>query len=151
LGYIESGIQAGARLKLDGRKFEIRGDYPDTCFLGPSIFENVTQDMKIAREEIFGPVMGVMRAGNLDEAIDMVNNCEFANGNAIFTSNGKSAREFQYRVVSGNVGINIGIVAPMAFFPFSGMKDSFFGILHTQGQEAVRFFTESKVVIQRWF
>ncbi len=151
LGYIESGIQAGARLILDGRKFEIRGDYPDTCFLGPSIFENVTLDMKIAREEIFGPVMGVIRAKNLDEAIDMVNDCEFANGNAIFTSSGKSAREFQYRVVSGNVGINIGIVAPMAFFPFSGMKDSFFGILHTQGQEAVRFFTESKVVIQRWF
>jgi len=151
LGYIDSGIKAGARLMLDGRKFKIRGDYPDTCFLGPSIFEKVTSDMKIAREEIFGPVMSVMRAKNLDEAIDMVNDCDFGNGNAIFTADGKSAREFQYRVVSGNIGINIGIVAPMAFFPFSGMKDSFFGILHTQGKEAVRFFTESKVVIQRWF
>jgi malonate-semialdehyde dehydrogenase (acetylating)/methylmalonate-semialdehyde dehydrogenase len=106
--------------------------------------------MKIAREEIFGPVMSVMRAKNLDEAITMCNASQYGNGNAIFTSSGKSAREFQYRVVSGNIGINIGIVAPMAFFPFSGMKDSFFGILHTQGQEAVRFFTESKVVIQRW-
>jgi len=151
LGYIESGIQQGAKLRLDGRKdVKITGDYPSTCFLGPTIFENVTPDMKIAREEIFGPVMSVMRAKNLDEAIDMAHNSPFANAHAIFTSSGKTAREFQYRIVSGNVGINVGIVAPMAFFPFSGMKDSFFGILHTQGQEAVRFFTESKVVIQRW-
>ena len=106
--------------------------------------------MKIGSEEIFGPVMSVMRARDLDEAIQMCNANPHGNGNAIFTSSGKSAREFQYSVTSGNVGINIGIVAPMAFFPFSGMKDSFFGILHTQGQEAVRFFTESKVVIQRW-
>jgi malonate-semialdehyde dehydrogenase (acetylating)/methylmalonate-semialdehyde dehydrogenase len=151
IGYIESGIEEGAKLRLDGRKdFRIVGDYPDTCFLGPTIFENVTPDMKVAREEIFGPVMSVLRVKNLDEAIELANSSSFANGHAIFTSNGKAAREFQYRVVSGNIGINIGIVAPMAFFPFSGMKDSFFGILHTQGQEAVRFFTESKVVIQRW-
>jgi len=106
--------------------------------------------MKIATEEIFGPVMSVMRVKDLDEAIELCNASNFGNGDSIFTSSGRAAREFQYRVVSGNVGINIGIVAPMAFFPFSGMKDSFFGILHTQGQEAVRFFTESKVVIQRW-
>jgi malonate-semialdehyde dehydrogenase (acetylating)/methylmalonate-semialdehyde dehydrogenase len=152
LGYIESGIQQGAKLRLDGRKnVKIIGDYPQTCFLGATIFENVTPDMKIGSEEIFGPVMSVMRAKDLDEAIEMCNANPFGNGNAIFTSSGKSAREFQYRITSGNVGINIGIVAPMAFFPFSGMKDSFFGILHTQGREAVRFFTESKVVIQRWF
>jgi len=152
LGYIESGIQQGAKLRLDGRKkVKIVGDYPPTCFLGATIFENVTPDMKIGSEEIFGPVMSVMRVKNLDEAIEMCNANPFGNGNAIFTSSGKSAREFQYRITSGNVGINIGIVAPMAFFPFSGMKDSFFGILHTQGQEAIRFFTESKVVIQRWF
>jgi malonate-semialdehyde dehydrogenase (acetylating)/methylmalonate-semialdehyde dehydrogenase len=151
IGYIESGIQQGAKLRLDGRKnIKIVGDYPETCFLGPTIFEDVTPDMKIGTEEIFGPVMSVMRAKNLDEAIEMCNANPFGNGNAIFTSSGKNAREFQYRITSGNVGINIGIVAPMAFFPFSGMKDSFFGILHTQGQEAVRFFTESKVVIQRW-
>lgn len=151
IGYIESGIEEGAKLRLDGRKdFKIIGDYPDTCFLGPTIFENVTPDMKIAREEIFGPVMSVLRVKNLDEAIELANSSSFANGHAIFTSSGKAAREFQYRVVSGNIGINIGIVAPMAFFPFSGMKDSFFGVLHTQGQEAVRFFTESKVIIQRW-
>jgi malonate-semialdehyde dehydrogenase (acetylating)/methylmalonate-semialdehyde dehydrogenase len=149
--YIESGIKQGAKLRLDGRKnFKIVGDYPDTCFLGATIFENVTHDMSIGKEEIFGPVMSVMRAKNLDEAIRMCNANTFGNGNAIFTSSGKNAREFQYRVASGNVGINIGITAPMAFFPFSGMKDSFFGVLHTQGQEAIRFFTESKVVIQRW-
>ena len=150
LGYIESGIQVGAKLRLDGRKPKIFGDYPETCFLNPTIFENVTPDMKIAREEIFGPVMSVIRVKNLDEAIELANASPFANGQAIFTASGKSAREFQYRITSGNVGINIGIVAPMAFFPFSGMKDSFLGVLHTQGKEAVRFFTESKVVIQRW-
>jgi len=151
IGYIESGIQQGAKLRLDGRKdVKIIGNYPDTCFLGPTIFEEVTPDMKIGREEIFGPVMSVTRAKDLSEAIEMANSSDFGNAHAIFTTNGKNAREFQYRIESGNVGINIGIVAPMAFFPFSGMKDSFFGTLHTQGQEAVRFFTLSKVVIQRW-
>jgi len=152
VGYIESGIQQGAKLRLDGRKgFKIAGNYPDTCFLAPTIFENVTPDMKIGSEEIFGPVMSVMRAKNLDEAIEICNASVFGNGNAIFTSSGKDARQFQYQIESGNVGINVGITAPVAFFPFSGMKDSFLGILHTQGQEAIRFFTESKVVIQRWF
>lgn len=152
LRYIESGIEEGAKLILDGRRdIKITGDYPDTCFLGPTIFENVKRDMKVVREEIFGPTMGIMRVKTLDEALDICNESPFANGDAIFTSSGKTAREFQYRCISGNIGINIGIVAPVAFFPFSGMKDSCFGILHTQGQEAVRFFTESKVVIQRWF
>jgi malonate-semialdehyde dehydrogenase (acetylating)/methylmalonate-semialdehyde dehydrogenase len=152
LRYIESGIEEGAKLILDGRRdIRITGDYPDTCFLGPTIFENVKRDMKVVREEIFGPTMGIMRVKTLDEALDICNESPFANGDAIFTSSGKTAREFQYRCISGNIGINIGIVAPVAFFPFSGMKDSCFGILHTQGQEAVRFFTESKVVIQRWF
>ena len=148
--YIESGIKEGATLRLDGRKPKIEGDYPDTCFLGPTIFENVTPEMKIFNEEIFGPTMGVTRAKDLDEAIKMCNEIPFHNGHAIFTSNGKYARQFQYEVISGNVGINIGIVAPMAFYPFSGMKGSFLGVLHTQGKEAVRFFTESKVCIHRW-
>jgi malonate-semialdehyde dehydrogenase (acetylating)/methylmalonate-semialdehyde dehydrogenase len=150
LRYIEKGIEEGAHLVLDGRRPEINGGYPDTCFLGPSVFDGVTPDMTIAKEEIFGPVAGVLRAGDLDEAIEICNGSAYGNGDAIFTSNGKAAREFQYRVESGNVGINIGIVAPMAFFPFGGMKDSFFGVLHGQGRDAVRFFTESKVVIQRW-
>ena len=151
LEYIEKGIQEKAKLILDGREPKINGDYPDTCFLGPSIFEGVTPDMTICREEIFGPVASVMRAKDLDEAIEIVNSSRYGNGNAIFTSSGKAAREFQYRVESGNVGINIGITAPMAFFPFGGMKDSFYGVLHGQGKDAIRFFTESKVVIQRWF
>jgi len=151
VGYIEKGIQEGAKLILDGRNLKITGNYPDTCFLNPTVFGGVTPDMTIAREEIFGPVASVMRAKDLDEAIEICNASQYGNGDAIFTSDGKTAREFQYRVESGNVGINIGIVAPMAFFPFGGMKDSFYGILHGQGRDAVRFFTESKVVIQRWF
>jgi malonate-semialdehyde dehydrogenase (acetylating)/methylmalonate-semialdehyde dehydrogenase len=97
------------------------------------------------------PVAGILRAVDLDEAIEICNASQYGNGNAIFTSSCKAAREFQYRVESGNIGINIGVVAPMAFFPFGGMKDSFFGVLHGQGRDAVRFFTEGKVVIQRWF
>jgi malonate-semialdehyde dehydrogenase (acetylating)/methylmalonate-semialdehyde dehydrogenase len=112
--------------------------------------EYVRPEMKIVTEEIFGPTMGIIRVKTLDEAIDICNDNPFHNADAIFTSNGRTAREFKYEVRSGNVGINIGIVAPMAFFPFSGMRDSFFGILHTQGKEAIRFFTESKVVIERW-
>ncbi len=151
LRYIELGVKEGAKLSLDGRKVTVAGGYPDTCFVGPTIFENVSPNMKIGSEEIFGPVMSIMRAKDINEAIEISNANPFGNGHSIFTSNGKSAREFQYNIVSGNVGINIGIVAPVAFFPFSGMKDSFFGVLHTQGKEAIRFFTESKVVIQRWF
>jgi len=149
--YIEKGIEEGGKLILDGRKPKIIGDYPDTCFLNPTVFDGVTLEMTIAKEEIFGPVASVMRAENLDEAIRMANSSNFGNAATIFTSSGRTAREFQYGVESGNVGINIGIVAPMAFFPFGGMKDSFFGVLHGQGRDAIRFFTESKVVIQRWF
>ena len=150
LNYIESGLKEGATLRLDGRKPKITGKYPDTCFLGPTIMENVTPEMKIVTEEIFGPTMGVMKAKDLDEAIEICNENPFHNADAIFTSNGKDARKFQYECNCGNVGINVGIVAPMAFYPFSGMSGSFYGTLHTQGKEAVRFFTESKVCIQRW-
>ena len=149
--YIEIGEKEGAKLRLDGRKFRVSGGCLDTCFLGPTIFEDVTPTMKIGSEEIFGPVMSVMRVKDLNESIEISNANPFGNGHSIFTSSGKAAREFQYNVTSGNVGINVGIVAPVALFPFSGMKDSFFGVLHTQGREAIRFFTESKVVIQRWF
>jgi malonate-semialdehyde dehydrogenase (acetylating)/methylmalonate-semialdehyde dehydrogenase len=151
LKYIEVGIKEGAKLRLDGRKANVSGGYPDTCFLGAAVFEDVTPNMRIGSEEIFGPVMSIIRAKDLNEAIAMSNANPFGNGHSIFTSNGKSAREFQYNIASGNVGINVGITAPIAFFPFSGAKDSFFGMLHTQGKEAIRFFTESKVVIQRWF
>ena len=151
LKYIDIGIKEKAKLVLDGRKPSIIGDYSDKCYVNPTIFENVTPDMTIGKEEIFGPLASVMRAKDLDEAITWINNSSYGNAASIFTSNGKATREFQYRVECGNIGINIGVVAPMAFFPFSGMKDSFFGVLHGQGKDAIRFFTESKVVIQRWF
>jgi len=151
LGFIEKGIGEGAKIILDGRKVKIEGNYPLDCFLGPTVFENVKPYMTIAKEEIFGPVASIMRAKDLDEAIDMIHTSRYGNAASIFTSSGRVAREFQYRVQCGNIGINIGIAAPMAFFPFSGMKDSFFGILHGQGKEVIRFFTESKVVIQRWW
>ena len=112
--------------------------------------ENVTPKMRVVTEEIFGPTMGVMRVKNLNEAIKICNENPYHNADAIFTSNGKDARQFQYEVNCGNIGINVGIVAPMAFYPFSGMSGSFYGILHTQGKEAVRFFTESKICIHRW-
>ena len=107
--------------------------------------------MTIAREEIFGPVMSIIQVTNLDEAIDIIHANPFGNASSIFTTDGKTAREYQYRVKAGNIGINIGIVAPIATFPFSGMKDSFLGDLHGQGHDAVNFFTENKVVITRWF
>ena len=151
IGYINKGIEEGAKITLDGRNVTLVGGWPDECFIGPTVFEEVTLDMTIAQEEIFGPVACMMKAKSLDEAIEMIHANPFGNAASIFTGNGKWAREFQYRVECGNIGINIGIAAPMAFFPFSGMKDSFFGTLHGQGQEAIRFFTESKVVIQRWF
>lgn len=150
IGYIESGIREGAELLLDGRDVEVLAPCKPDCFLGPTIFAHVSPEMAIGSEEIFGPVMSIMRAGSLKEAIDVANANRYGNGHSIFTSSGRNAREFQHDIESGNVGVNIGIVAPMAFFPFGGMKDSFFGDLHTQGREAVQFFTESKVVIQRW-
>lgn len=150
-GYIEKGIEEGAKLILDGRKPQITGDYPDTCFLNATVFEGVNPDMTLCKEEIFGPVGSIIRAEDLNEAIKLINAGRYGNAASIFTSSGKAAREFQYSIECGNVGINIGIVAPMAFFPFSGTKDSFLGVLHGQGRDAIRFFTESKVVVQRWF
>ncbi|MGD0645665.1 MAG: CoA-acylating methylmalonate-semialdehyde dehydrogenase [Candidatus Bathyarchaeia archaeon] len=149
--YIQKGVDEGALLKLDGRKIRLAGDCPHDSFLNPTVFDDVAPDMTIGKEEIFGPVACLMSAKNLDEAIEMIHANPFGNSAAVFTSSGKTAREFRYKVKCGNIGINIGLVAPMAFFPFSGMKDSFFGVLHGQGQEATRFFTESKVVIERWF
>jgi len=149
--YIDIGLKEGADLIVDGRKPTIAGDYPANCFLNPSVFEKVTPDMTVAREEIFGPVGNIIRTKDLDETIRMINKSNYGNAASIFTSSGPAAREFQYRVECGNIGVNIGIVAPMAFFPFSGMKDSFFGVLHGQGRDAIRFFCESKVSIQRWF
>ena len=150
LGYVEKGIKEGATLLLDGRDIQVEG-YPNGYFIGPTIFTDVTSDMVIAREEIFGPVLGVIRVDDFDEALDVIHDSPYGNAASLFTSSGKWAREFKYRVRAGNLGINIGIAAPIASFPFSGMKDSFFGDLHGQGRDAIEFFTDRKVVISRWF
>ena len=148
-GYVERGVQEGAELVLDGRKApEAAGE---GCFLGPTIFDGVTPDMAIARDEIFGPLVGVIAAEDLDEAIAIIEQSPYGNAASIFTASGATAREFRYRAPVGNVGINIGVAAPMAYFPFSGAKESFFGTLHAQGREAIDFYTERKVVITRWF
>jgi len=148
LGYIDKGIEEGAKIRLDGRA---RARHGDGFFVGPTIFDDVRPDMTIAREEIFGPVLSVIRAKTLDDAIDLVNNSEFGNTTSIFTQSGKAAREYQSRVEVGMIGVNIGVAAPMAFFPFAGWKQSFFGDLHAHGKDAVYFYTEQKVVMTRWF
>jgi malonate-semialdehyde dehydrogenase (acetylating)/methylmalonate-semialdehyde dehydrogenase len=150
LGYIQKGLDEGAKLVLDGRNIKVPG-YENGAFIGPTIFTDVTPDMTIAREEIFGPVVSIIPLESVDAAIDMINSNPFGNAASIYTQNGHTAREFRYRVQAGNIGINIGIVAAMAYFPFGGYKDSFFGTLHGQGIDAINFFTDRKVVITRWF
>ena len=149
LGYIEKGIEEGAKLILDGRNVKVP-EYPKGYFVGPTIFDEVTPDMTIAKEEIFGPVASIMRVDNLDEAIETINKSNYGNAACVFTSSGGTARKFRREVEAGNIGINIGIAAPMAFFPFGGRKDSFFGILHGQ-IDCVDFFTDKKIVISRWW
>ncbi|MCR4404030.1 MAG: CoA-acylating methylmalonate-semialdehyde dehydrogenase [Candidatus Acetothermia bacterium] len=150
LGYIDRGLQEGARLLLDGRSIRVAG-HEEGYFIGPTVFDRVRPEMAIAREEIFGPVASIIRVADLDEAIEIIHANPYGNASSIFTTSGSAAREFKYRVKCGNIGINVGIVAPMAFFPFGGRKDSFFGDLHGQGRDAIDFFTEKKVVITRWW
>jgi malonate-semialdehyde dehydrogenase (acetylating)/methylmalonate-semialdehyde dehydrogenase len=146
-GYVEKGVAEGATPLVDGRERKAQGGF----FLGPTIFDNVTPDMTIARDEIFGPVLSVIRVKTLDDAISLVNRSPFGNATAIFTSSGKSAREYSSRCEVGMVGVNVGVAAPMAFFPFAGWKASFFGDLHAHGKDAVAFYTEQKVIMSRWF
>jgi malonate-semialdehyde dehydrogenase (acetylating)/methylmalonate-semialdehyde dehydrogenase len=150
LGYIDKGLEEGAELILDGRGVEVEG-HPDGYYLGPTIFDRARPEMAIARNEIFGPVLGIIPVADFDEALEVIHGIPYGNAASLFTSSGKLAREFKYRVQAGNIGINIGIAAPIATFPFAGMKDSFFGDLHGQGREGIQFFTDRKVVITRWF
>jgi malonate-semialdehyde dehydrogenase (acetylating)/methylmalonate-semialdehyde dehydrogenase len=149
LGYIEKGIAGGAKLVLDGRDCKVK-DFPNGFFVGPTIFDNVTPEMTIAREEIFGPVVSVVRCKNLNEAVNLINTRGFANAACLYTSNGGTAREFKYKVKPSMIGINIGIAAPMSFFPFGGAGQSMFGDVKGHGQEIFQFFTDTKVVIERW-
>ncbi|MCY8972199.1 methylmalonate-semialdehyde dehydrogenase [Bacillus atrophaeus] len=146
LRYIEKGLEEGARLVCDGRENVSDEGY----FVGPTIFDNVTTDMTIWKDEIFAPVLSVIRVKNLKEAVEIANESEFANGACLFTSNANAIRYFRENIDAGMLGINLGVPAPMAFFPFSGWKSSFFGTLHANGKDSVDFYTRKKVVTARY-
>jgi malonate-semialdehyde dehydrogenase (acetylating)/methylmalonate-semialdehyde dehydrogenase len=147
IGYIERGEEVGAALVSDGR-----GVGPaDGFFLGPTIFDRVTPDMQLWKDELFGPVLSVVRAADVDEAIRVMNASTYGNAASIFTTSGANAREFKRRAQAGMLGVNIGVAAPMAFFPFTGWKNSFFGDLHATGTDGVRFYTRHKVITSRWW
>jgi malonate-semialdehyde dehydrogenase (acetylating)/methylmalonate-semialdehyde dehydrogenase len=148
-GLIAQGVAAGAKPLVDGRNAKIDG-YGNGNFLRPTVLANVDPASELARTEVFGPVLSVMRADTVDAAIAMVNGSAFGNMACLFTTSGAAARQFRYETRVGNVGINVGVAAPMAYFPFSGWKDSFFGDLHAQGRDAIDFYTEKKVVVERW-
>jgi malonate-semialdehyde dehydrogenase (acetylating)/methylmalonate-semialdehyde dehydrogenase len=146
---IEEGVEEGSSLLLDGRSVSVKG-FEDGHFVGPTIFEKVKRNGTIHTTEIFGPVLGLMSVDTLDEAIELVNDSAYGNAACIFTNNGAAARKFRHDAMAGNIGVNIGVAAPMAFFPFSGWKESFFGDLHAQSNHAVEFYTQTKVVVERW-
>jgi malonate-semialdehyde dehydrogenase (acetylating)/methylmalonate-semialdehyde dehydrogenase len=150
VGLIDAGTREGARLAADGRGVKV-DDAPNGFFLGATVLDEVQAGMTVAREEIFGPVLNVMRFQDLDSALEVANRSPYGNGAAIFTRSGKAAREFKHRIRCGMVGINIGVPAAMAWFPFNGWNESFFGDLHMQGKEGVQFFTQQKVTMSRWF
>ena len=150
VGYIEKGIAEGAKLVLDGRANPV-ADRPNGYFLGPTLFDGVTPAMTIGREEIFGPVASITPVKTLEDAIAVMHAHPNANATSIFTSSGKAAREYARLATASMVGVNIGVAAPMAQFPFGGAKDSFFGDLKAHGRDAYEFYTDKKVVISRWF
>jgi malonate-semialdehyde dehydrogenase (acetylating)/methylmalonate-semialdehyde dehydrogenase len=150
IGLIETGLKEGAKIPADGRGVKV-SEAPNGFFLGATILDEVQHGMTVAKEEVFGPVLNVMRMEDLDAAIELANRSPFGNGASIFTRSGKAAREFKHRIQCGMVGINIGVPASMAWFPFNGWNDSFFGDLHMQGKEGVQFFTQLKVTTSRWF
>jgi malonate-semialdehyde dehydrogenase (acetylating)/methylmalonate-semialdehyde dehydrogenase len=148
-GYLESGQRSGAALVADGR--EVDADASGAGFwLGPSLFDHVTADMPIYTDEIFGPVLSVVRVGSYDEGLQLINDNPYGNGTTIFTNDGGAARRFQHEVEVGMVGINVPIPTPMAYYSFGGWKNSLFGDTHAHGIEGVHFFTRTKAVTQRW-
>jgi malonate-semialdehyde dehydrogenase (acetylating) / methylmalonate-semialdehyde dehydrogenase len=153
--WVGRGVADGATLVVDGRDL-VGGDgaaglNPEGAYLGPTILDDVTAEMAIAQEEVFGPVLCIVPAATLDEAIEIVNASRFGNGTSIFTESGASVRHYRHQVEAGMIGVNIGVAAPVAFFPFSGWKDSFLGDLHAHGTDAVDFYTRKKTVTSRWF
>jgi malonate-semialdehyde dehydrogenase (acetylating) / methylmalonate-semialdehyde dehydrogenase len=147
-GWIAGAVAAGASLAVDGRRTDADGR---GAYVGPTILDGVTPAMEIAQEEVFGPVLSVIRAATLDHAIEIVNASRFGNGTSIFTESGASARHYRHEVQAGMIGVNIGVAAPVAFFPFSGWKDSFLGDLHAHGTDAVDFYTRKKTITSRWY
>ncbi|WP_082830357.1 CoA-acylating methylmalonate-semialdehyde dehydrogenase [Aeribacillus pallidus] len=147
-GYIESGIAEGANLIRDGRK---DSEGTKGFFLGPTIFDEVKPSMKIWKEEIFAPVLSIVRVKNLDEAIELANKSDFGNGSVIYTNSGSAVRKYRENIEVGMLGVNINVPAPMAFFPFSGWKNSFYGDLHANGRDGVEFYTRRKMITTRWF
>ena len=148
-GMIERGQQEGAEIIVDGRGARIPG-FEQGWFVRPTVLQGVPPEGEVFKTEIFGPVLGLMHVDTVDEAIALVNRGSYGNMASLFTSSGAAARKFRYEAEAGNIGINIGVAAPMAFFPFSGWRDSFFGVLHGQGRDAVEFYTQQKVVVERW-
>src|SRR3990172_2230763 len=146
---IALGAKEGASVPVDGRGTVVKG-YERGSFVRPTILSEIQPGSEIARTEIFGPVLSLMHVNTVDEAIQLVNSGQYGNQASLFTSSGNAARRFRYEADAGNIGINIGVAAPMAFFPFSGWKNSFFGDMHGQGMDAVEFFTQKKVVVERW-
>lgn len=146
---IQTGIDEGGKLLVDGRNPQIPG-YEQGSFVRPTLLTDIPLQGQVATTEIFGPVLGLLHADTLDDAITLVNQSCWGNMACLFTSSGAAARKFRYDAEAGNIGINIGVAAPMAFFPFSGWKESFYGDLHGQSQHAVEFFTQTKVVVERW-
>jgi malonate-semialdehyde dehydrogenase (acetylating)/methylmalonate-semialdehyde dehydrogenase len=147
--FIDEGERDGVKLALDGRGASVEG-LEGGFWVGPTVFEDVPLDISIGTEEIFGPVANLNRTASLDEAVDAMRAGRFGNACSIFTRSGKAAREFRYRAEISMIGVNIGVAAPMAFFPFGGAKGSFFGDLKAQGRDAITFFTDARVVISRW-
>jgi malonate-semialdehyde dehydrogenase (acetylating)/methylmalonate-semialdehyde dehydrogenase len=150
INWIERGIAEGAKLVLDGRAVTVPG-FEKGFYLGPTIFDQVTEAMTVGRDEIFGPVLCVKRVKNFEEGLRVMNNNPFANGSVIYTQSGYYGREFARRTHGGMVGINVGIPVPVGTFPFTGHKQSFFGDLHCLGKDGVRFYTETKAVTATWF
>jgi malonate-semialdehyde dehydrogenase (acetylating)/methylmalonate-semialdehyde dehydrogenase len=148
-GMIGAGVQEGARPLVDGRNARVSG-YERGYFVRPTVLDALPRDSRIAQTEIFGPVLGLLHAANVEEAIGMINSATYGNMACLFTSSGAAARKFRYEVETGNIGINVGVAAPVAAFPFSGAKESFFGDLHGQGRDPVQFFTQEKVIVERW-
>jgi malonate-semialdehyde dehydrogenase (acetylating)/methylmalonate-semialdehyde dehydrogenase len=148
-GLIGKGLQQGGRAVLDGRNPSIE-DGDQGSFLKPTILTDLAQDSELNGMEIFGPVLSIQSVSDLDEAIAILSHSTYGNQASIFTSSGNTARKFRYEVPCGNIGVNIGVAAPMAYFPFSGWKGSFLGVLHGQGRDGVEFYTEKKVVVERW-